>query len=366
MAKAKSEEFRAPTPLDQAQLMEVWERARAVPGFADPFPQNWAYRASGKKGWVPSLARASGIEATKEIRIDARLDQARVDVKVLADILGTLAELEPPPAEDAPRLSFGVSVEFDLRGVPNYPDELRDVIFSLSSDDGVLWLRFSCDCSFGWTTGAHKENRILFGAERALREDLIGKVIAASRLPLRIVPAGESFDVEHVDGAWIGYREEPRPYGTGDLDCPLPGESPADVVRRMLDGLAAMTPVGPPRYGVHLFLQTRPKFADPCPKLYRGIQGVRWPVATTDLSTVFRIKSPAGLDALRPALSGPKAALKLNLARFRPAGQPKRGPATTLIVKTRRDGHHLSLLVPPEHAKLRATLEEALQVEFEA
>ena len=77
----------------------------------------------------------------------------------------------------------------------------------------------------------HEENRRLFAAERTLQEDLIGRVIAASRLPLRIVPAGKSFGVEHVDGAWIGHQDEPKEYGTGDLDCPLPGESPADLVR---------------------------------------------------------------------------------------------------------------------------------------
>ena len=366
MAKAKAEEFCAPAPLDQGQLLEVWQRDREVPGFSDPFPQNWAYQVSKKKGWVPSVAGVPGVAATQQIRLDADLNRAKVTAKVLADVYGDLARLEPPPADGSPHLNFYVSCDFDLLGVPNYPDETREVSFALSADDGVPWFRFSCSTSFSWTTDAHEENRRLFAAERTLQEDLIGRVIAASRLPLRIVPAGKSFGVEHVDGAWIGHQDEPKEYGTGDLDCPLPGESPADLVRRALDGLAVMTPVGPPRYAVHLYLATRPKAADPCRELYRSIQGFRWPVASTSLSTVFRIGSPTGLDGLRPALPGPRAALKLNLARFRPAGQPARGPATTLVVKTRQDGHHLSLLVPPGHADLRARLEDDLQVAFNA
>ncbi len=337
-----------------------------MPGFTDPFPQNWVYRASKKKGWVPSLAGVPGVDATKQIRVDANLNGAKVTAKVLAEIYGALARLEPAPADGAPHLHFYISCDFDLLGVPNYPDETREVNFSLSADEGVPWFRFSCSTSFSWTTDAHEENRRLFAAERALQEDLIGRVIAASRLPLRIVPAGQSFGVEHVNGVWIGHPKEPKPYGTGDLDCPLPGESPADLVRRALDGLAVMTPVGPPRYTVHLYLAARPKAADPCPGLYRSIQGFRWPVASTDLSTVFRIESPEGLDGLRPALSGPRMALKVNLARFRPAGRSARGPATTLVVTTRQDGHHLSLLVPPEYADSRAALAKELQVAFKS
>src|SRR3954469_15567572 len=134
MAKAKSEAFSAPAPLDQGQLLRVWERARAVPGFSDPFPQNWAYRVSKKKGWVPSLASVPGVEATRHIRLDANLDRAKVTAKVLADVYGGLARLEPPPAEGAPRLDFYVSCDFDLLGVPNYPDQTREVGFSLSAE----------------------------------------------------------------------------------------------------------------------------------------------------------------------------------------------------------------------------------------
>jgi hypothetical protein len=366
MAKAKAEEFCAPAPLDQGQLLKVWQRARAVPGFSDPFPQNWAYRVSKKKGWVPSLAGVPGVDATRHIRVDANLDRAKVTAKVLADVYGDMARLKPPSAEGSPHLHFYVSCDFDLLGVPNYPDQTREVSFALSAEDGVPWFRFACSTSFSWTTDAHEENRRLFAAERTLREDLIGRVIAAARLPLRIVPAGQSFGVEHVDGVWTGHQEEPEPYGTGHTGCPLPGESPAELVRRALDGLAVMTPVGLPRYTVHLYLEARPKGADPCRDLYRSIQGFRWPVASTSLSTVFRIGSPAGLDGLQPALPGSRAALKLNFARFRPAGQPARGPATTLVVKTQQDGHHLSLLVPPEHADLRAALEDELRVAFKS
>ncbi len=364
MAKAKAEEFHAPEPLDPEQLLEVWQRAREIPGFSNPFPQNWAYRVSKKKGWVPSLAGAPGVTATRQIRLDANLNRAKVTAKVLAQAYSDLAGLEPPPAEGSPRLDFYVSCDFDLLGVPNYPDETREVSFSLSTMEGAPWFHFSCSTSFGWTTDAHEENRILFGTERALQEDLIGRVIASSRLPLRIVPAGKSFGVEHFEGAWTGHWDEPKEYGPGGLGCPLPGDSPADLVGRALDGLAVMTPVGPPRYTAHLYLEARPKAADPCPGLYRRLQGFRWPVASTSLSTVFRIGSPEGLDGLRPALPSPRAALKLNLARFRPVGQPARGPATTLVVKTRQDGHHLSLLVPPGHEtkRLRKTLEHDLRL----
>ncbi len=366
MAKAKAEEFYTPGPLDQGQLLEVWQRARGVPGFSDPFPQNWAYRVSKKKGWVPSLAGVPGVAATRHIRVDANLNRAKVTAKVLADVYGDLARLEPPTADGSPRWNFSVSFDFDLLGVPNYPDKTREVSFVLSADDGVPWFHFACSTTFSWKTDAHEENRRLFAAERTLREDLIGRVIAAARLPLRIVPAGKSFGVEHVAGAWTGHQDELEEYGTGYLHCPLPGESPADLVGRALDGLAIMTPVGQPRYAAHFYLEARPKAADPCRELYRSIQGFRWPVASTSLSTVFRIGSPTGLDGLRPALPGPRAALKVKLARFRPAGQPARGPATTLIVKTRQDGHHLSLLVPPGHADLRARLEDDLQVALQS
>ena len=100
-AKAKAEEFCAPAPLDQPQLLEVWQRARAVPGFSDPFPQNWAYRVSKKKGWVASLAGAPGVAAARHIRLDANLNRAKVTAKVLADVYGDLARVEPPQGDGA-------------------------------------------------------------------------------------------------------------------------------------------------------------------------------------------------------------------------------------------------------------------------
>jgi hypothetical protein len=98
-----------------------------------------------------------------------------VTAKVLADVYGGLARLEPPSADGSPRLSFYVSCDFDLLGVPNHPDQTRGVSFALSAEDGVPWFRFACGTSFGWTCDAHEENRRLFAAERTLREDLSGR-----------------------------------------------------------------------------------------------------------------------------------------------------------------------------------------------
>ena len=364
MAKAKLQELRAPGPLDHAQLMEVWERAKSVPKFANPFPQNWAYKGTIKQGLVRSLAGIPDVGAARLLRVDADLTTAKVDAKVLAQVYGDLGKVMAGQAVAAVRNSFYLACAFDRKGIPNYPDQSREVGISLSTEDGEPHFHFSCSTSFSWTTDAHEENRRLFAAERAIREDLSARAIAGARLPLRIVPAGKSFDVEHTAGGSTGHKDKPDEEGLGWFGCTLPGDTPADLARRALDALAAMTLEGLPRYSAHLYVEARPKQPDPCGEVYGRMQALRWPVASTALSTAFRIGSPAALDDLRPFLRGPSAALKLNLARFRPAGQAARSPVTKLVVKTRQDGHHLSLLLPPEHLAFQAQLEWELQLSF--
>jgi hypothetical protein len=55
------------------------------------------------------------------------LDNAKITSKVLADIHDGLARIQLPSVDDVLPMTFDVSIDFDLLGISDYPDQTREV-----------------------------------------------------------------------------------------------------------------------------------------------------------------------------------------------------------------------------------------------
>ena len=355
MASAK--EYRLKAPVSAREVQRVVDAARrAFPSLKEPFPQDVKVLGRNPNGWVPSLEGGEGVRARKWVQVRSELDAERVSTRVVADIMGGARKVVGRGDY------FGLMCPIRLPDRPGREARHNGWLW-LYLTHGDMWFGFNIgDFGVPWNVTGRKKARY-YAEEREYEERVMGEVIRAADLPLKIVPSGKSFAVQHTGGGELKNTFESKEFGLGSFDCNIPRATAADFARRLERAVAAVKSVDPPEYELEVTAPSEAYPPDTSHDMYEFLQRQDWPVRSTHLYCNLQVDSALALDGLRPFLIGGKKHFRLLIGRMKSAAPPAR--TAKLFVSTQPDGHDLVLQLPPEHEAWLPDVEKALGVSFQ-
>jgi hypothetical protein len=366
MAKARPQVYQSPTPLTGAKLEEVRRRLRGgFTGFRDPFPQEIKFKANYKSKWLPPISRVSGLSVADRLNVECEFDPARLTPEVLSGMFRVVSSC-PEVGDRSPGLYVQCPIE-----LPQREEHLRrwgEGSISVSIGQGHYRLDLyaggimhSRPDGVEFRSKAEEEKHV--ANERRFIAEIFQKAIDAGRLPLKIDLTGRIPHLRHTRGGPLEYKFVGDDYHLGSFECGLDC-SPDELARRFFDVLDAIPSTIPRSFSGGTGVSREKRKADPTPTAYAVIQSHPWPVTSCELKTSLCLAGPEALDGLGPILPTPTASVRVELGLVRPEGQRAGNPSAKLMIKGRRNGHLLSLSVPPELASMKGRIESVTGLTF--
>jgi hypothetical protein len=363
----KTIERRAPRLLDDAALLRLGRRARAsLPGLTNPFPQQVRIGGAFRDRPPPSLAGLPGLALVDYVRFSGRMAADDVSFPRFVEMLREAREL----VEDVG--DFEIDYRLDRRWTPQQSSQF-DGQASVELHEGKLWLGFGLGSPMGPPDVPPEEYEALWNEDAQRKRALYAEVIRRARLPLVMVPErimvpeGDEFDFHHTAGGRTIYKYWAFTGGFGPalFNCDVPGGEPEDMAERFRTAVGLLVSDLKPEWRWTLSLDEKERPGRRCQRAYEFLRSAGWPARTTEFSLWLHLDDLAGVCSARRFHLDGRLNTRTLLGALPLTGAKGRKPQFAhFLIRTRRNGHRLSVCLREDQAGRVAGLGRQLGVRF--